>query len=139
MRATQPTRLPLGHFVDHVDGVGSLFVFLFGRVHGVDAQVSRTPARLRLAAFADRHRRGSGLVEMQAVPPVDGSFAQVVEVSHRQLGEALKFLAAIDSELAFEDAASSRPGKALMNAVDTREENESWSKRSLEGQRFVYL
>ena len=60
----------------------------------------------------------------QAVPPVDGSFAQVVEVSHRQLGEALKFLAAIDLELAFEDAASSRPGKALMNAVDMREEND---------------
>ena len=116
--------LPLGHFVDHVDGVGSLFAFLFGRVHGVDAQVSRTPARLRLAAFADRHRRGSGLVEMQTVPPVNGSFAQVVEVPHRQLGEALKFLAAVELELAFEDTASGRPGKALMNAVDMREEND---------------
>ncbi len=78
--------LPLRHFVDHVDGVGSLFPFLFGRVHGVDAQVSGTPARLGLAAFADRDGCRSSLVEMQTVLPIDGSFVQVVEVSHRQFG-----------------------------------------------------
>ena len=124
MCSTQPTRLPLAHFVDHVDRVGSPFAFLFGRVHGVDAQVSRTSARLRLAAFADRHRRGSGLVEVQTVPAVDGSFAQVVEVSHRQLGEPLELLAAVDLKLAFENTASSWTREPLMNAVDMREEND---------------
>ncbi len=124
MCSTQPTRLPLRHFVDHVDGVGSLFPFLFGRVHGVDARVSGTPARLGLAAFADRDGRWSRLVEMQTVSPVDGAFAQVVEVSHRQFGEAFELLAVVDLELALENAPRRRPGETLLYLVDMRQEND---------------
>ena len=54
--------LPLRHFVDHIDAVGAFFAFLFGRVHGVDAQVARTSSRLGLAAFADRECTGVGRV-----------------------------------------------------------------------------
>ncbi len=124
MCSTQPTRLPLRHFVDHVDGVGSLFPFLFGRVHGVDTQVARTSSRLGLAAFADRHGCRSSLVEMQTVPPIDGAFAQVVEVSHRQFGKAFELLAVVDLELALENATRRRPGETLLYLVDMRQEND---------------
>ena len=61
---------------------------------------------------------------MQTVSPVDGAFAQVVEVSHRQFGKAFELLAVVDLELALENATRRRPGETLLYLVDMRQEND---------------
>jgi len=82
--------LPLRHFVDRVDVIQTLDAVAVAPMHGVDAQISRTPLRLRFAPLADRYRRGPGGLITGVTFAVRLGIAEPVNLRHRDLRQALE-------------------------------------------------
>ena len=88
-RGHRAHELVLGDRVHGVDDVHALHPVQVPLVHGVHAQVSRLPLRIRCPALTDRARRGAGVVERRVLRPVGPRAAEVVDVAWRDPGEAL--------------------------------------------------
>ncbi len=79
----------LGHAVHRVDVIDPLEAVEVALVDAVDADEARTPLGGRSAALADGHAVPLGLGPHPALGLIAGLGAQVVQVRHRQVGQAL--------------------------------------------------
>ncbi|MCU1291829.1 MAG: hypothetical protein JWP08_679, partial [Bryobacterales bacterium] len=114
--------LPLRHFIDRVDVINAFQAVPIALVHRVDAQVPRLALRIRPAAFADLYLGGSGLGIAQPAFAVAPLLAQVVQMRHRDPGQALVFWLPVLAILAFQNAPGGWAAQRLVRFIDRRQQ-----------------
>ena len=77
-----------GHLIYRIDMIDAFFP-VYALVHGIDTDSARLTVTLRLTSFADVTVDRTGLLHRVPLTPVGLRLAQVVQVGHRDTGQAL--------------------------------------------------
>ena len=110
--------LPLRDLIDGVDVIDTLGFWRVALMHRIETQIARLPAGCGLAPLADGHRRGSRFGVVQAPLAVALAAAQVVQMGYGDGRQPCVLLAAVELDLALENAPCGRAAQGLMRLVD---------------------
>jgi hypothetical protein len=114
--------LELGHLIDGIDVINALDAIQIPLVNRIQAQVAGPALRVGLAPDGDGRACRPGGVELAALPLIAVGLAQVIRMGHRDMGQCLIAVIAMNAEHALAQLLRRRPTRGPVQRIEFSQE-----------------